>query len=278
MTMNKTSGKIRLQQFDTQAGEPAWNMALDEAILEEAAAGRQRPALRFYTWNPPAVTIGYSQDAAAETNLDACRAAGVPVIRRITGGGAVFHENEITYSLVIPVGAAPGAIEDSYRMICGSIASGLDFLQNGFEFSPVNDIIYHRKKVSGSAQLRRGGMILQHGTVLLNPDIERMFALLHVSETKFRKHGLESAHARVGGLGEAVGRHVGAEEAAEAIERGLRAVFEIDAAASPVADELIEAARSFEPLYHSDAWNLNRDKTQRGDSRDTAIKGGSEPE
>ncbi|MFA6448196.1 MAG: biotin/lipoate A/B protein ligase family protein [bacterium] len=269
--MKNESAKIRLELFETLSGEPAWNMALDEAILNEAAAGRQRPALRFYTWTPPAVTLGYSQDAGKETDLEACRNAGIQVVRRITGGGAVFHENEITYSLVIPAAAAPGAIENSYRLICGAIAAGLDFLRNGFEFSPVNDIIYHGRKVSGSAQLRRGGMILQHGTVLLDPDIERMFTLLRVPENKFRKHGLESARDRVGGVSEAIGRRIGPEEAAETILKGMNAVFDIDGFESPVPESLIETALKLEPLYLSDDWNLRRAKNPRDDKQDIAI-------
>jgi lipoate---protein ligase len=276
--MEPDTDKIRLQLFETQAGEPAWNMALDEAILEEAAAGRLRPALRFYTWTPPAVTLGFSQDAAIETDLEACRAAGVTVVRRITGGGAVFHENEITYSIVIPTAAAPGAIVESYKLICGAVAAGLNFLKNGFEFSPINDIIYHEKKVSGSAQVRRGGQLLQHGTVLLEPDIERMFTLLRVPEDKFRKHGLERARMRVGGLGEAVGRRVSPDETADAIVKGLGRVFGMDTAPSPIPANVIETARRLEPRYRSDAWNMRREKNPRGDKHDTATKGGRKQE
>jgi lipoate-protein ligase A len=266
--------KTIIQLLAAQAGEPAWNMALDEALLEEAAAGRAAPCARFYTWSPAAVTIGYSQDAAVETDAAACRAAGAPVIRRITGGGAVFHENEITYSMVIPAAAAPGTVEASYRLICGAIAAGLDFLKNGFEFSPVNDIIYRGKKVSGSAQVRRGGMLLQHGTILLNPDKDRMFGLLRAPESKFKKHGHAGASERVGGLEEAAGRAVSAEEAAEAALKGLRGVFEITPEPAEILPDILEAARRLLPRYLSDDWNLRRKKPAPGDIIHSAAQGG----
>ncbi len=251
---------MMLKIYATRADEPAWNMALDEALLDEAAADRAAPFVRFYTWTPPAITVGFSQDPSVETDTEACHAAGVPVIRRITGGGAVFHENELTYSMVLPASSAPGPLEASYKLICGAIATGLNFLKNGFEFSPVNDIIYHGKKVSGSAQVRRGGMLLQHGTILLDPDAERMFKLLKVPEGKFRKHGHVSARERVGGLREALGRKVTAEETEEAVLKGLRGAFGIDSKPSEFPDGVIEAAKRIRPQYESESWNMRREK------------------
>lgn len=233
-------------------------MALDEALLDAAAAGSQKPCLRFYSWRPPAITIGYSQDAAAETDLIACREAGVPVVRRITGGGAVFHDNELTYSIILPLGAAPGPIEDSYGLICGAIAAGLDFLKKGFEFIPVNDIIYQSKKLSGSAQVRRGGWLLQHGTVILGLDPDRMFSLLCVPEGKFRKHGLETARQRTGSLAEVLGRPVSFGEVETAVLRGIGTIFEIESGPRPFPPKVLDSARRLEAKYRSDDWNLHR--------------------
>ena len=252
--------KPRVQRLETQAGDAAYNMALDEALLEEAIAGRRPAALRFYSWNPSAVTIGYAQDAALETDPEACRAAGVPVVRRITGGGAVFHNRELTYCVVIPVSAVPGSIGDSYSLICGAIASGLGFLKKGFEFSPVNDIIYRSKKVSGSAQVRRGGWLLQHGTVLLDADLERMFSFLRVPEDKLRRHGLESARQRVGCLREVMGREVAFEEAADAVRRGLETVFDIGGPPVEIEQHTAALARELECRYRSEAWNFHRER------------------
>lgn len=256
--MRNAVGKTTVRLFETQAARAAWNMALDEALLDAAAAGSQSPCLRFYSWRPPAITIGYSQDAAAETDLIACREAGVPVVRRITGGGAVFHDNELTYSMILPLGAAPGPIEDSYGLICSAIAAGLDFLKKGFEFIPVNDIIYQSKKLSGSAQVRRGGWLLQHGTVILGLYPDRMFSLLRVPEGKFRKHGLETARQRTGSLAEVLGCPVSFEEAATAVLRGIGTIFEIESGPRPFPPDVLDSARRLEAKYRSDDWNLHR--------------------
>lgn len=255
--------RTRLMFLETGAADGPWNMALDEALLNEAAAGRERPSLRFYSWRPPAVTIGYAQDAGVEIDLDACRAAGVPALRRITGGGAVFHQAELTYCVVVPASAFPGPISVSYEIICGALASGLDFFQNGFKFSPVNDIIFGDKKVSGSAQVRRGGMIMQHGTALLDTDLNAMFGLLRVPEEKFRKHGLSEARRRVCSLKEILGYAPTFEEAAEAVKLGFQTVFDFGDPEPPSA-ETLAAAAALVPKYLSDDWNLRRSRNPEG--------------
>ncbi|HOO55512.1 MAG TPA: biotin/lipoate A/B protein ligase family protein [bacterium] len=253
--------EAELELIETQTGAPSWNMALDEALLEEAVAGRQGPVLRFYRWEPSAVTLGYSQDAEREVDVAAAAAAGVGVVRRITGGGAVFHENEITYSIILPVTAVPGTIEDSYRRICGAMVRGLNFFRRGFVFSPVNDIIFDGKKVSGSAQARRGGWLLQHGTVLLDTDFDRMFGILRVPEGKFRKHGLESARSRVTCMKRVLGRELGFEEARRALCDGFDEDFGISGTERGVPENAKKVADKLVFRYDSDDWNFKRKKS-----------------
>ncbi len=257
--MGAMEERLRLAFLEPGAAEGPWNMALDEALLNEAAAGRARPSLRFYSWRPPAITFGYSQDAAAEIDLDACRAAGVPALRRITGGGAVFHQAELTYCVVVPASAFPGPISASYEIICGALAAGLDFFRNGFKFSPVNDIIFGDKKVSGSAQVRRGGMIMQHGTALLDTDLNKMFGLLRVPEEKYKKHGLSEARRRVCSLKEILCYAPTFEETAEAVKLGFQTVFDLGDP-EPPSNETLAAAAALVPKYSSDDWNLRRSR------------------
>jgi len=176
-----------------------FNMALDEAISESIRVGSSLPTIRFYNWSPNAVSIGYFQGIRDEVNLDVCRELGIDCIRRWTGGGAVYHDfdGEITYSVIAPAGIFPKNIIESYGLICGWLVKGLGSLGIEAEFRPVNDILVKGKKISGSAQTRRGGILLQHGTLLYGLDLKTMFSVLNVSRQKITDKMIKSAEERV---------------------------------------------------------------------------------
>jgi len=174
-------------------------MALDEAVSEGIMNGSSPPTIRFYTWKPGAVSIGYFQSMKDEVNLDTCRELGIDCIRRWTGGGAVYHDakGEITYSLIAPASLFPKNIIKSYELICGWIVNGLKKLDIDAVFNPVNDVLVGGKKISGSAQTRRGGVLLQHGTLLYDLDLATMFSVLNVSRQKISDKMIQSAQERV---------------------------------------------------------------------------------
>jgi len=189
--------KWRVVELETH--DAYLNMALDEAVSEGIMNGSSPPTIRFYTWKPGAVSIGYFQSMKDEVNPGTCRELGVDCIRRWTGGGAVYHdpEGEITYSLIAPASLFPKNINRSYEVICGWIVNGLKTLGIDAVFSPVNDIIVNGKKISGSAQTRRGGVLLQHGTILYGLDLAAMFGVLNVSKQKITDKMILSAQERV---------------------------------------------------------------------------------
>lgn len=271
---------MKLRFLDTGAGKGAFNMGLDEALLESVAEGRSEPVLRLYTWEPAAITIGYFQSMAAEVDLEAARAAGVDALRRVTGGGAVFHASEITYSLVVPEGhaLAPADILESYGRICGGLVEGLSLLGVEAAFAPINDIVAGGRKVSGNAQTRKRGCLLQHGTLLLDVDPERMFSLLKVPSEKLKGKLIKDVKARVAGLRGILGREVGYAEAALALRQGFARAFgrfeaagrkpgagalgaeapaELEASA-PSPEELELAGRLAAEKYSTPLWNLRR--------------------
>lgn len=176
-------------------------MAIDEAISESVAAGGS-PTIRFWRWNPSAVSIGYFQCVNDEVDVELCRQSGVDIVRRRTGGGAVYHDysGEITYSVIAPETMFPKNIIESYKVICGWIMSGLRILGLQAEFKPINDIIAGGKKISGNAQTRRGGVLLQHGTILYDLDIKTMFSLLKVSKEKISDKFIAAVEERVTSL------------------------------------------------------------------------------
>jgi lipoate-protein ligase A len=228
-------------------------MGLDEALLEAVSSGASLPVLRFYGWKPPAVSVGYFQGLEEEVDLEACARYGVDVVRRISGGGAVFHDQEITYSLIMPVShvlAGTGILE-SYRTLCSGITSALSRLGIAAEFVPINDILAGGRKVSGNAQTRRQGCVLQHGTVLLDLNPELMFELLKVPEEKMKGKLISDVKARVSGLRPLLGRDVSFDEGINALAEGFKEQLRLDFVSLETAPSPEEEAR---------ALTLSRDK------------------
>ncbi|PKL07251.1 MAG: lipoate--protein ligase family protein [Spirochaetae bacterium HGW-Spirochaetae-9] len=238
-----------------------FNMGLDEAILESVTSGSALPTLRFYGWKPPAISLGYFQGALEEVDTDACRQQGVDVVRRITGGGAVFHDTEVTYSIVIPGShpLAPASILDSYALLCSGIVEGLKNLNIDASFAPINDIVAGGRKISGNAQTRKKGCLLQHGTVLLKVDVEKMFGLLKVPKEKAMGKMIDDVKARVTSLSALLGRDVGFEEASDALREGfLNALLLDPAEGEPSPRELAAAELLARTKFSTEAWIFRR--------------------
>jgi lipoate-protein ligase A len=174
-------------------------MAIDEAILISADSGRSLPTLRFYGWSTPAVSLGYFQEFSKEVNIENCRALGIDIVRRPTGGKAVLHENEITYSVVSPKDNPlfPEDILGTYRVISSCLVQALQSMginasisdqcqRNGINtlrslcFSEPSrfELLVHGKKICGSAQVRTKNAFLQHGSLLLEFSSERAVRVL----------------------------------------------------------------------------------------------------
>jgi lipoate-protein ligase A len=236
-------------------------MALDQALLESLAAGSP-PVLRFFGWQPPAVSLGYFQGIEDEVDLRACARRGVDLVRRISGGGAVFHQEEVTYSLILPAAhpLAQGSLEDSYRRFCRGIILGLESLGLEAAFAPINDVVlcqgpWAGRKVSGNAQSRRQSCILHHGTVLLDLDPGLMFELLKPPPEKNRKTG----GRRVAGLREVLNRRVDFEEACRALEEGFtRSLGLALSPGEPDPGEMARARQLVEEKFGCREWLFRR--------------------
>ncbi len=235
--------------LQTGARSAAFNMGLDEVLMGRVKP--EEPILRFYSWKPAAVSIGNFQKLEDEVDLAACKKHGVDVVRRITGGGAVFHDAEITYSFITR--EYPAHIIDSYKWICGGVILGLANLGIEAQFVPINDIVVGQKKVSGNAQTRKKGVLLQHGTILLDVDVERMFSLLKVPNEKMRDKLVQNVKERVSGTGK------GFEETALALQDGFESALKSRLSESRVsADEQYAAEKLAQEKYASRAWNYLR--------------------
>jgi len=176
-------GKTKMDYIDTGFNNAYINMAIDEVLLSSRV-----PVLRLYQWKPCAVSIGRYQDLN-DIDLEYCTENGIDVVRRLTGGKAVLHEKELTYSFIIDKDEMPRSIIESYKIISSAIIQGLKTLglnpemnsskiENRdnpvcFQEQSFNELTINRKKFVGSAQVRKKGKLLQHGSILTGIDTEK---------------------------------------------------------------------------------------------------------
>ena len=238
-----------------RAGSGAWNMAVDEAILAGVEAGESPPTIRVYGWSPACVSLGHSQDAAHELDLDRVRTLGYDVVVRPTGGRAVLHIEELTYSLIAaPDSEAWCATQAlSYRTISQSVARAL--AEDGFGVSldrgyPVerpqalramtpcfsstarSEVVWGDRKVVGSAQRRLRGAFLQHGSILVSPAHRRMVDCLNLDEEK-RARYLGILDRNAVSLEEALGRRLEWGSLAEGFEARFARALGVDGGPGP---------------------------------------------
>ncbi len=179
---------------------PVMHMALDEALLEEVAAGRRPPTLRIWEWAASAVVIGRFQSLRNEVDLDSAQRYGVQVVRRITGGGAMFIEpgNTITYSIYAPIDLVAGmSTVESYAFCDRWVLDALTSLGVEAWYQPINDIASAAGKIGGAAQTRRNGAVLHHVTMAYDIDSARMMEVLRIGREKLSDKGIASAAKRV---------------------------------------------------------------------------------
>lgn len=181
--------------------EPAMHLALDQVLTEELDEGRRGPTLRIWEWASPAVIIGSFQSLRNEVDPEGAERHGVSVVRRISGGGAMFVEpgNTITYSLYVPGSLVEGlSFERSYAFLDDWVLGALADLGVEATYKPLNDIASPAGKIAGAAQKRlRGGAVLHHVTMAYDIDADKMTEVLRIGREKLSDKGTTSANKRV---------------------------------------------------------------------------------
>jgi len=254
-------------------------MAVDEAIFERVAARLAPPTLRIYGWCPPGISLGYFQALDEGVDVDAIRRRGYGLVRRPTGGRAIIHHHEVTYSVCIRAEDlnAGDSVLKSYRELSTGIAVGLCSLGaaarmpekpsadrvKGHELPAVcfaktggGDMVVDGRKIVGSAQMRRAGAILQHGSIPIRIDLEEHLEIL---PGKGEKAGVapETLQRAAIGVADAVGRDVSFEELGQAVAEGFRLRFGIEIPRCELSDE--EIARADELVasrYGTEEWTV----------------------
>ena len=170
--------------IEEKAYSPAMNMAIEHSICESVASNKEFPTIRFYKWMPSSVSIGALQNQK-EIDMNACSRHRIGVVRRMSGGRAVFHDkSDFTYSVIAPIKILGGGTENAYRQICSWMINALKDLGISSVLENKNDISVGGKKISGNAaKLMQSGIYLQHGTLVYDIDLKIMPKVLGIQES-----------------------------------------------------------------------------------------------
>jgi len=269
----------------------AMNMAIDEAMMIAQQEGRVPPTVRFYNWLPGTLSVGYFQKAEQEVDFAALERHGVGFVRRPTGGRAVLHDREVTYSLTVPetYPGLPTLVQEGYRMLSegllyGFRALGLDAemvasygagpgetAQSArlsrsaacFDSPSSYELTVEGRKIAGSAQMRSHGIVLQHGSIPVDGQTELLFELLSFPESRSKERWKRIVGQKAVAINEALEakgeQAVTLGEAEEAFRLGFAEAFGVPLIAEPLSSYEEELATELvRTKYGTEAWNRSR--------------------
>lgn len=261
------------------------NMAIDEAMLLAHSEGQVPPTLRFYGWDPATLTLGYFQRSETEVDIAKVGEFGLGLVRRQTGGRAVLHDQELTYSVVVSEKAPgiPSSVMEAYRVLNQGLLNG--FLRLGLDAQMVSlaseeekrkyetlgssacfdspswyELVVEGKKVAGSAQTRQHGVVLQHGSILLDMDVDRLFDVLCFPNEQLKERLKRSFRDKAVAINDLrKGRAATVEEAQEAFYHGFCEGLGIELEAGELTSwEWAKVQELVEMKYSTDEWNFKR--------------------
>ncbi|MGM7701945.1 lipoate--protein ligase family protein [Pseudalkalibacillus sp. Hm43] len=270
--------------IDSGACSPAYNMALDEALLEWHSKGEIKPVVRFYEWNPATLSVGYFQKVDKEINMDAVKEHGYGFVRRPTGGRAVLHDQELTYSVIVTEEhpKMPQSVTEAYRVISEGILEGfrnlgLDAyfavprteeekagLKNPrsavcFDAPSWYELVVEGRKVAGSAQTRQKGVILQHGSILLDIDEDKLFDCFKFANERVRELMQKAFSKKAVAINDLRQEKVTIEESKKAFKQGFADGLDVELVPLELNDEQKRYIDEIiERRYANDEWTYRR--------------------
>jgi lipoate-protein ligase A len=270
--------------IDSGNGSAAFNMALDEALLNWQSMGEIPPVIRFYGWDPATLSIGYFQKVEKEIDLEAVKNLGLGFVRRPTGGRGVLHEHELTYSVIVSEThpKMPQTVTEAYRVISEGILKG--FHQLGldayfavpktveerealksphsavcFDAPSWYELVVEGRKVAGSAQTRQKGVILQHGSILLDLDEDKLFSLFKYPNERVRERMQRAFKNKAVAINDISPRRITLEEAKAAFQKGFAEGLDIHVEPYELTEAELEVVhRIAKERYESEEWNFMR--------------------
>lgn len=259
-------------------------MALDEALLDWHSEGLIPPVIRFYEWEPATLSIGYFQQAKRDINLDALREQGIGFVRRPTGGRAVLHEHELTYSVIVTESYPnmPESVTEAYRVLSEGILEGFHNLGMDAYFSVPDteekkadlkqpksavcfdapswyELVVEGKKIAGSAQTRQKGVILQHGAILLDLDEEKLLSVFNFSSEEAKERMRKKLPEKAVAINSLVQKPVSIEQCVTAFRDGFAKSLQIELKPFTLSEEQLNYVRDLEEKkYAHDDWNFKK--------------------
>ncbi|MEH7483891.1 biotin/lipoate A/B protein ligase family protein [Neobacillus drentensis] len=270
--------------IDTGNSSPSFNMALDEALLDWHSEGKFPPVIRFYGWDPATLSVGYFQKVEKEIDMEAVKAHQLGFVRRPTGGRGVLHEHELTYSVIVSEEhpEMPNSVTEAYRVISEGILKGFhhlgleayfavpktaeerDALKNPrsavcFDAPSWYELVVEGRKVAGSAQTRQKGVILQHGSILLDLDEDKLFSLFKYPSERVKERMRKAFKDKAVAINNISPRRISLEEAKEAFYKGFAEGLNIELEPYQLTEEeLAYVEKIAKDRYESDEWNFKR--------------------
>ncbi|WP_456279607.1 octanoyltransferase LipM [Bacillus sp. K7] len=270
--------------IDSGNAYPAFNMALDEALLYWHSEKKIPPVIRFYGWNPATLSVGYFQNIKKEINFEAVHKYNLGFVRRPTGGRGVLHDQELTYSVIVSEEhpEMPATVTEAYRVISEGILQGFrnlgldayfaiprtekekESLKNPrssvcFDAPSWYELVVEGRKVAGSAQTRQKGVILQHGSILLDLDEDKLFDLFLYPSERVRERMQRNFKNKAVAINELTEKRVTMDEARKAFKEGFETGLNIHLEPYELSQgELDFVQHLAETKYASDEWNYKR--------------------
>ena len=265
--------------INTGSKNPYYNMAMDEALLNFVSRGEIDPVIRFYTWNPATLSIGYFQRLQKEIDIDKVKEKGYGLVRRQTGGRGVLHDKELTYSVIVPESHPnmPSTVTEAYKIISQGLLEG--FKNLGFEtyfaiprskeerdklkqprssvcFDAPSwyELVVEGRKIAGSAQTRQKGVILQHGSILQDIDIDDLFDMFKFKNERLKTKMKENFVQKAVAINDISNQHITLNEMENAFEAGFKKGLNIDFKPLELTEKQKEEVQELEEKYRSEAW------------------------
>lgn len=265
--------------INTGSHDPYYNMAMDEALLNFVSRGEIDPVVRFYTWNPATLSVGYFQRLKKEIDIDKVNEKGFGLVRRQTGGRGVLHDKELTYSVIVSEDHPnmPSTVTEAYRVISEGLLEGFKLL--GFEayfaiprskeereklkqprsavcFDAPSwyELVVEGRKIAGSAQTRQKGVILQHGSLLQDVNVDELFDMFIFKNDRLKDKMKKAFVDKAVAINDISDRHISIEEMEKAFEEGFKKGLNIEFKPLTLSDEQIKEVKELEEKYRSDEW------------------------